>query len=747
MLACLALIEPFDIESGRRVSIRVSSVNDAVNGRKVNGLGDQAWQPALVQPPVLGMALWNGDFQAAVSPASAALPIAMGPVKIAHPRADRWTWIGAPVTIYAQEAGTPWPWPVTFKGRVSGYGRKAHTLTLTAEVDSEPFRANILTRTYAGTGGAEGGADLASKVKPLALGWPLNVDPALIDADNSVYQFSAYGAIEAVTKLYERGSDFGAATADYASYALLVAATIAPGKWATCLAEGLIRLGAPAYGVITGDIKGHKVGSTTPRLTGAIVQAMATIAGVDAALIDDATLDALDADIPYPANLVLTDQATWLETAQDMALGCNYQSGVAMNGAFFVTAVSLDTPDAIEIDARGRRSPQVTDSEELDVSVPYWRTVLGANRAWRVHTADEIAFAARLLERGLYASAITYREGNIVDIADGSRWIYINAAAGAGIAPPTWPTTSNAYWSNLTPPLTAANLTYVDGTTIEARKPAEIGADVTLSAQVVVSTPQAITINADQYGTVIVTGQLPKVLTPTVTKGGVDKRTDNLTTYAILNAAGGCVSNVTVNNTGGSADKGRQTIGTGIAAAGYYDLEVTYNSVVQPLIRVTVKKENALPPSGGGGSGGATKSGTFDPAGFSVSSTSYVEMARISGLVKASGETIRAYLDITYDLSASVTVTSTTVTGQWQYSVAGANSWTAFSSPASSYTGSGSTWNNTFQSGTPGALTCNQTVAPADGTYDIRLVLLESSAASSRVQSVTDGTASVVIAV
>lgn len=291
-------------------------------------------------------------------------------------------------------------------------------------------------------------------------------------------------------------------------------------------------------------------------------------------------------------------------------------------------------------------------------------------------------------------------------------------------------------------PYTDNNFASIGGAT----KP-ENNADVTINAQVVVDNTRAVKLNANQYGTVIVTGQLPKVLTPTVTKGGVDKRTDNLTGYAILNTAGGCVGNVTVNNTGGSADKGRQTIGTGITASGYYDLQVTYNSVVQPLIRVTVTKENALPPSGGGGSGGATKSGTFDPTGLSIASTSYVEMARISGLVKASGETIRAYLDITYYLSASATALSTTVTGQWQYSVAGANSWTAFSSPASSYTGSGSTWNNTLQEGDPGALTCNQTAAPADGTYDIRLVLLESSTASSRVQSITAGTASVVIAV
>ena len=57
------------------------------------------------------------------------------------------------------------------------------------------------------------------------------------------------------------------------------------------------------------------------------------------------------------------------------------------------------------------------------------------------------------------------------------------------------------------------------------------------------------------------------------------------------------------------ADKGRQTIGVGITSSGYYDLSVTYNGVAQSLVRVAVNKENATPPSGGGGANKNKKAG------------------------------------------------------------------------------------------------------------------------------------------
>lgn len=456
--ATLALIQPMDPATGNRVSVYVSSVNDAVNGRLVNGLNSQLWEPAITRSPTLSMTVWNGDFQAAVSLGNAAIALNIETLKQTWPSINSYYWETAPVTIYAEQPGTAWPWTSRFVGKVTGYSRKSQNLTLTAEVDTKPLEALVLTSTYAGTGGIEGDANLKGKVKPLILGWAKNVEPLLIDTINSVYQFCSYGAIEGITNLYERGSDFGAAQADYANYTALVAATIPPGKWGTCLASGLIRLGAPAYGVITGDVKGYKVSTATPRLTGAIINAAATVAGVSSSFIHTASLSAMDTAAAYNCNVVITDQITLLDLARTMALPLNWQAGVNLAGQLFSSQITLTGSAVMTLDAQGKAFPQVVASDELDVSPPYWKTIMGANQSWRVHTADEIAFNARLVDMGGYNSTTTYREGNIVSLSNGSTWVYINGTPSAGNSPDIWPLSSNTFWSNLTPPTGAGKV-------------------------------------------------------------------------------------------------------------------------------------------------------------------------------------------------------------------------------------------------------------------------------------------------
>jgi hypothetical protein len=442
--ATLALIQPLDPATGNRVSIYVSSINDAATGRLVNGLNGNVWVPAITQAPTVSISVWNGDFQNSVSLGSASLPINMQAVKDVFPSADTYYWETAPVTIYAEQPGTAWPWTQRFKGLVTGYGRKAQVLTLTAQVDTKALEANVLTQAYAGTGGIEGDSSLKNKLKPLIFGWASNVEPILIDTVNNVYQFCAYGAIEGVTTLYERGSDFGASVGDFANYTALVAATIPPGKWGTCLASGLIRLGAPAYGVITGDVKGYKVSTATPRRTGAIINAAATIAGVSSTFINTSSLTALDTAVAYNVNIVLTEQTTLLELAQRMALPCLWQCGVNLDGTLFVSQITLSGSPVLSLDGAGKTFPQVVASDELDVTVPYYKTILGANRSWRVHSADEIAFSSKFVELGLYSGSTTYREGNVVSLPDGSRYLYINATATSGNSPP-----NATYWQFL----------------------------------------------------------------------------------------------------------------------------------------------------------------------------------------------------------------------------------------------------------------------------------------------------------
>lgn len=589
--ATLATIAPYDPVTGQVVMVRVCSGNY----RQITGLGGNQWEPALVTPPVMTMTLWNGDFKAAVDAGSATLAINMKRLHEGLPNASRYVWQGAVVEIYADLIGLGWPWTSRMKGVVTDYSRKLQVLTLTLQVNHALFDKNVLTATYAGTGLIEGAADLHNKLKPLVIGWAQNVEPALIDATNSVYQFSGYGPIEGVTKLYERASDFGAAMADYANYAALVAATITRGRWATCLAQGLVRLGAPAYGVITGDVKGHAVSGTTPRLTGAVIKLLASISGVAATDLYTASLDVIDVAAPYPVNLNLTNQITFTDQATAMALSCNCQAGISLGAQFFVAPVSLARDAAIAIDAQGKASPQVTVSEELATSVPYWRTIMGANQSWRVHSTDEVAFEAPLVERGPWDATFTYADGNTVTQPDGSRWLYINGTRTLGNALPTWPTASNTYWSNLVPPVLASGITYADRTPIESLKPAEAAADVT-SAIVGVAN---IDVAADYTGAI--TDTMPRLV-----QFKFMRQADDLTTSATWSVS--VVSGTIAASIGAATGLLSLNTSSGTMTNSVLQLTAVYGTTTRTL-RVTVTVNRAPSPSSGSGGGTSASSG------------------------------------------------------------------------------------------------------------------------------------------
>lgn len=354
----------------------------------------------------------------------------------------------------------------------------------------------------------------------------------------------------------------------------------------------------------------------------------------------------------------------------------------------------------------------------------------------------------------LYVSGLSYKAGALVYFAveiiykraDGTNSTIL--ASDAGSIQPATTSVWTPFLVTFVPPADAAycilqfvgssnsNLCYVGGTRLANTEPA---ADVTLTAQVTTIPPDDIIINADYLGAIIA-GQFNKVLTPSVTRSGLSVRTDNRAGYTVTDITGGLVGYVTVNNTNGSADKGRVTV-TDCTASGTFKLNISWDSVLiaTHLIRFTVVP--ADPPSGGGG-GGGTKSGTFSVSGLTLSGTTFVEKGRVSGLVKATGETIRTYLTSDYTLAHTSNLTRN-MQAKWQYSIAGAESWTDFATHVS---GSSCTYiADDFGSDTA-SITCNQTATPSNNTYDIRLV----AAVNASSGTITFGlgvTASVAIAV
>lgn len=440
-------LTPLDPVAGSRVTLRLSSAQD----RSITDLNSVRWWPGIIRKPSLSMSLFDGDFSSSIDVGQASLELSIDALEKLNSNARRFVWAGASITIYAGTSGLAWPWTTVFAGKVKSFRAAASKLSVVASVDDEPFSVQIPSATYAGTGGLEGGADIKGKPKPWAFGAPKNVEPVLIDSVNSVFQVSAYGTgIKAVTAMYERGAPFSASFGNYADYGALVAANIPAGRWATCLASGLIRLGAPPYGLITADIEGDYNSSVWARLPGAILQRIATALSISSGVIDSTSLGAIDtyaATLPGGGNisLYLTEQETFFDLAQRLALTFNAQAGISWTGKIFMTRLAIGSPVAT-LDSQQKRLPRVTECVETDVSPPYTKIQMGAQKCWRVHTFDEIAFGAELIDRGTYDAATVYRDGNIVTLDDGSRWLFIATTPIAG----SMPTDVNTNWSRMT---------------------------------------------------------------------------------------------------------------------------------------------------------------------------------------------------------------------------------------------------------------------------------------------------------
>jgi len=166
-------------------------------------------------------------------------------------------------------------WPVVFQGTAREWSFDRSTVRIAIRDRAYRLMVPVETALFAGTGALEGGSELTGKRRPRLLGRARNFRPTFVDQANLVY-LANNGPVDTIFAVRDRGIALSFA-ADYASYAALVAAVIPGGQYATCLAEGLIRLGGAANGTVTAD-------GATYRSTGT-----ATIAAVIRGLIADET--------------------------------------------------------------------------------------------------------------------------------------------------------------------------------------------------------------------------------------------------------------------------------------------------------------------------------------------------------------------------------------------------------------------------------------------------------------------------
>lgn len=354
-------------------------------------------------------------------------------------------------------------------------------------------------------------------------------------------------------------------------------------------------------------------------------------------------------------------------------------------------------------------------------------------------TASQVAMAAEAVANSAINALddladdglLSINEKIVTLIPENSRlegaWSALSAAAATAAVPTTTASAKRAAWIALRDGLTPAwnDVTADTPVTRATYRAALVDYDqaledlnkaviegMTAAKQVTVAPPAAATIYCDYTGAPK-SGQLPRVLTPAVTRGGSDIRTSADVTYSI---SAPTQLNASVNSTGGSADKGRVTIGSSFTGPGTVSLTVTVSGVAYGPYPVAIDRVLDSPPntSGGGGAGPAYDY-TFNPVtvtGFSAISD------ELGPLTLASGQKLVVTAPLDYEYQ-NTTTTGRYLTAKAQYWDGSA--WQDF--PSSPVNGSVASWNQSDLSGSGGSINLSQEkTGLGAGTYKVRLV-------------------------
>lgn len=473
MTPILVHLQPFDLAAAARIHVRAGDAAES----EAYGLGGENWLAAVIDRPVFSIEVMSPDLDGKVLAGRSRVSLNYANLGLDGKVIK---WMGSVARIYSAKE-LAWPAVTEFDGTVleESFDRDSDSVTLTLEVDTSFLEGPFLILEYDGSGGINGEAAVRGTLRPSGFGVCENIEPVWFDTTRWIGQLDGYGNTTAITRLMEGLDDRGARVADYATYAALAAAidsqAIKPGQWGTCVAQGLVGLGAPPVAPIG-------VNATfNPTMLGAMMYyTLINRRGVSAGNVSFTAFTAMDTACPYPASYWTKDQRDCKDLIEAMAMNLNATPLVTFQRVVTITRGTVTAPVAT-LDRSGKQLPRVIDSRPISMPKPIYRLKARAARPKSVLTYDQVLFEDTIEDKGAYSASQVYRAGHVVWSADKSSWLYRNATPTSGNAPPVWPTASNAYWENMTPPVTSSSITYADGTPIEARKPGEAGANITES--------------------------------------------------------------------------------------------------------------------------------------------------------------------------------------------------------------------------------------------------------------------------
>lgn len=271
----------------------------------------------------------------------------------------------------------------------------------------------LLTQRYAGTTTsgsdgippAEGDEALQDQLKPRVWGKVINVPGRVANRFRLLWQFSS-SPVTAIT-VYDGGAAL-TNIGDYASVVDLLAATIAPGYYGTCLAVGIARLGGSPVLTITADVtEGPTAGL---RSAAQVVSRILDAIGLSSLDRDPATFAALDTFNAAEVGIYLDSETSALSAIQQVLDSIGGSIVPTRLGVFqvFGFAAPSGTP-ALTLTERdlisgGSLALSFSPQSSSD-GLPIWGVNLTYGRVYQTMTSGDMAGSVPLDRRTYLADS------------------------------------------------------------------------------------------------------------------------------------------------------------------------------------------------------------------------------------------------------------------------------------------------------------------------------------------------------
>lgn len=323
--------------------------------------------------------------------------------------AASYEWSGRKVTVKAGAKGLAYSdFATVFSGAIEDYEDDDERINLTIRDNRIRLDQPLFAGTYAGTGGLEGGDDIAGQSKPLCFGKVLNIEPRLVDPVTLIYQIHD-SSVLSIGKVRDSGVELTYA-GDVPS---ITAATPAAGTYVTQLSGGYLRLGSTPAGRITANAEGDN-GAGYVSTAGEIIKRLAktrlAVSPFDSSEIDDGAFARIDAAVSGPVGFYSAEAITASEIIDGLLLPIaaywNFDRlGILTGGVLETPSIPSLTLDTTNIDEEG---PQ-----RIASIPPAWRIQVGYAPLGVVQGEDELAGATTDEDRAFLTSG--YRFATLED--------------------------------------------------------------------------------------------------------------------------------------------------------------------------------------------------------------------------------------------------------------------------------------------------------------------------------------------